>query len=196
MNFKDEYNKLQENISPGAEFLERLAGEMELQKQKEERKKTARKRLQIILFPTAAAMCAGAAAAFVIMNRPQPVPPKPAPPVNVVVGEPKIPYMVGIFENAESFSDTVPLAEQLSEMLYDSEAALYKSGQNKFEPSDKQTDQGREALAEGIKNASETAFEPNGSAEHYMLIRGSGDVIKFRIYGDILEINDKFFKIP
>lgn len=190
MNFKDEYSKLQKNISPRAEFLERLASEMEQKKQTEERKKTARKRLRIVLFPTAAAMCAGAAA-FAMINRPQPV-----PPVNVVVGDPKIPYVVGIFENAESFSDTAPLTEQLSAMLYDSEAALYKSGENRFEPSDKQTAEQREALAESIAKASETVSNPDGKAEHYMLVRGSGDVIKFRIYKDILEINDIYFKIP
>ena len=60
MNFKDEYNDLQKNIAPDAEFLDGLARKMELQKREQPVKRSRKKPLAI--FVSAAAVGAGAAA--------------------------------------------------------------------------------------------------------------------------------------
>lgn len=188
MNFKEEYTELQNNITPDAAFLEQLARKMELEK-KRRRKKTRS------IFVSAAALCTSAAAALiVIVNLPGP---EPAP---VKTDNIKFSYTVGLFTNNESFSTERPIPEQLAQMLSESETALYKSDENKFNKDCIQNENQRIALAEKIKYAREidsaTESAPGKSADHYMMVLDNGDVFKFRISGNVLEINDKFYRIP
>lgn len=192
MNFKDKYTKLQNNISPDADFLEQLARKMEQQKQEQEKKQTKRKK-PLMLFVSAAVICTGAAAAMiVILNIPKPQP----TPLRVVGNSDKLTYTVGLLTEKEVFSDDAPVPEQLAQMLADSETVLYKSDENKFEFGDKTDGEQRKALSEKIKKAAETGSELGKNIEYYMAVLESGDVVKFRISGDVLAVKENFYKIP
>lgn len=187
MNFKEEYTELQDSIIPDAAFLEQLARKMEREKK--------RRRKQRMIFISAAAFCTSAAAALiVIVNFPKP---EPAP---VKTDNIKFSYTVGLFANKENFSSDKSIPEQLAQMLSESETKLYKSNENTFTKEDILDGTRRIALAEKIKSAREAdsaadlEFEKN--ADHYMMVLENGDVYKFRISGNILEINNKFYKIP
>lgn len=191
MNFKEEYKELQNNISPDADFLEQLAEKMEHRKQ-EQAKKQANRKKPLMLFISAAVICTGAAAAaIVVLNIPKPQP----APIPVVGNSDKLSYTVGIFAEKEVFSDDAPVPEQLSKMLSDSETVLYKNNENKFEFSDKLNSAQRTALSEKIKNAAETSSGLGKNIEYYMAVLESGDVVKFRISGDVLAVNEKIYKI-
>lgn len=190
MNFKEEYTELQNNITPDAEFLEQLAQKMDLQKQ--EQKKTNRKK-PIMLLISAAVICTGAAAAMIVVfNLPKTQP----APVHVVGNSDKLSYTVGLFAEEDAFSDDTPVPEQLSAMLADNKTTLYKSDRNKFDIAGKMNDAQRTALSEKIKNAEETSSELGKNAEYYMAVSASGDIVKFRISGNIIAVNEKYYKIP
>lgn len=182
MSFKEEYTELQNKIAPDAEFLEQLELKMERQKQR-------RKKPVLFVIPTAA-VCAGAAALIMFLNLPKPLP-KP-----VYVGAEKFSYTVGLFANKDVFTSGTPVPEQLSQMLSDSETAVYASDENKFDPSGKLNDEQRKAVSEKIRSATETSAEPVKKTEYYMAVPENGDIVKFRISGDILTVNEKFYKIP
>ena len=185
MNFKEEYTELQNNIAPDAEFLEQLARKMELGKKR-------RRRKPHLIFISAAALGASAAAALiVIFNLPKPSP----VPVKNVTGS-GFSYITGIFANKDYFSADIPVPEQLAQMLSESETVLYKSDENKFDRDDIQDEKQRVTLAERIKNAVETESELEKNADHYMMVLKNGDVLKFRISGSVLEVDDKFYSIP
>lgn len=193
MNFKDEYNELQKNIAPDAEFLDGLAKKMERQKQEQSAKRSRKK--PIAIFVSAATVCAGAAAALiVVMNLPKPAP-GPITSIVVAVNVDKINYTTGVFNNNDLFTDDKPVSEQLAQMLSDSETALYKSDENRFEPEDKMTDAQRTALAARIANSTETSSALGEKADYYMAVLKSGDVVKFRISGDVLSVNGRLYKI-
>lgn len=193
MNFKDEYNELQKNIAPDAEFLDGLAQKMERQKQERTTKRSGKKPLAI--FVSVAAVGAGAAAALiVVMNLPKPAP-EPINSMVVAVNGDKINYTTGVFADKELFTDDKPVSEQLAQMLTDSGTALYKSDENRFEPEDKMTDAQRNALAARIANSAETSSALGEKADHYMAVLESGDVVKFQISGDVLSVNNRLYKI-
>lgn len=192
MNFKDEYNKLQKNIAPDAEFLDGLAQKMERQKQSSA--KRSRKK-PLAIFVSAATLGAGAAAALiVVMNLKNPAP-DPINSIAVAVNEDKINYTTGVFADKELFTDDKPVPEQLAQMLSDSETILYKSDENRFETEDKMTDEQRNALAARIANSAETSSALGEKADHYMAVLESGNVVKFRISGDVLSVNGGLYKI-
>lgn len=194
MNFKDEYNDLQKNIVPDAEFLDGLAQKMELQKRERSAKRSRKKPLAI--FVSAAAVGAGAAAALiVVLNLPKPAP-EPTHSISIAVNENKINYTTGVFADNDLFADDKPASEQLAQMLFDSETVLYKSDENRFETEDKVTAEQRNALASGISNSAETDSALGEKADHYMAVLQSGDVVKFRISGNILSVNGSFYRIP
>lgn len=191
MSFKDEYNELQNNIAPDAEFLERLEQKMELQMQEQRKPKKSKRPLMI--FISAATVCAGAAAALtVIFNRPT-----PAPPVHIAIktDQNKISYTVGVFAESAVLSNDEKIPEQLANMLDDENTVVYKSNKNKFEFEDKISDEQREALSERIHSATATNSQPDQTAEYYMVVSENGDIVKFRIAGDILEAGEKYFKL-
>lgn len=183
MIFKEEYTELQNGIVPDAAFLERLARKMDRGKK--------RRRKQRMIFISAAALCTSAAAALIViigLPKPDPIPAK--------TNNYKFSYTVGLFVNKESLSADGSVPEQLAQMLSENGTALYKSSENKFDKNDILDEEQRTALAEKIKKAAETESEPGKHADHYMIVPESGDVFKFRISGNILEINDKFYIIP
>lgn len=191
MSFKDEYNELQNNIAPDAEFLERLEQKMELQMQEQRKPKKSKRPLMI--FISAATVCAGAAAALtVIFNRPT-----PAPPVHMAIktDQNKISYTVGVFAESAVLSNDEKIPEQLANMLADENTVVYKSDKNKFEFEDKISDEQREALSERIRSSVATNSQPDQTAEYYMVVSENGDIVKFRIAGDILEAGEKYFKL-
>lgn len=191
MSFKDEYNELQNNIAPDAEFLERLEQKMEL-KMREQRKPQKSKK-PLMIFISAATVCAGAAAALtVIFSRPT-----PAPPVHMAIetDQNKISYTVGVFAESAVLSNDEKIPEQLANMLANENTVVYKSDKNKFEFEDKISDEQREALSERIRSAAATNSQPDQTAEYYMVVSENGDIVKFRIAGDILEAGEKYFKL-
>lgn len=193
MNFKDEYNDLQKNIAPDAEFLDGLARKMELQKREQPVKRSRKKPLAI--FVSAAAVGAGAAAALiVVLNLPKPAP-DPIHSIVIAVNEDKINYTTGVFADNKLFTDDKPASEQLAQMLFDSETVLYKSDENRFETEDKMTADQRDALASRISNSVETDSAFGEKADHYMAVLENGDVIKFRISGNVLSVNGSLYKI-
>lgn len=193
MNFKDEYNDLQKNIAPDVEFLDGLARKMELQKREQPVKRSRKKPLAI--FVSAAAVGAGAAAALiVVLNLSKPAP-DPIHSIVIAVNEDKINYTTGVFADNKLFTDDKPASEQLAQMLFDSETVLYRSDENRFETKDKMTADQRDALASRISNSVETDSALGEKADHYMAVLENGDVIKFRISGNVLSVNGSLYKI-
>lgn len=194
MNFKYEYNKLQNNIAPDEKFLDGLAQKMELQKREQTQKRSRKKPL--VIFVSSATVCAGAAAALiVVMNLPKPAP-EPIHSIGIAVNENKISYTTGVFADNKLFSDDKPIPQQLAQMLSDNEAVLYKNDENRFESKDKMTAEQRNALAARIKDSTETNSALGEKAEYYMTVLESGDVVKFIVSGNVLSVNGSFYRIP
>ena len=196
MSFKEEYNDLQKNIVPDAEFLDKLAQKME-QAQSEQKKQKQRKS-KMPLFISAGAVCVSAAAALlIIVNFPNSRRANIDVDANAAANTngDKVSYSTGIFDNGKIFSDDKPIPEQLSQILEDSETVLYENSENKFEYSDKLSDEQRLNVAAQIRNAAETEKQLGDNIKYYMAVTKDGDVIKFRISGDILEIDEKLFNI-
>ena len=195
MSFKEEYNDLQKNIVPDAEFLDKLAQKME-QAQSEQKKQKQRKS-KMPLFISAGAVCVSAAAALlIIFNFPNSRRANIDMDANAAANTngDKVSYSTGIFDNGKIFSDDKPIPEQLSQILEDSETVLYENVENKFEYSDKLSDEQRLNVALQTKTAAETEKQLGDNIKYYMAVTKDGDVIKFRISGDILEIDEKIFK--
>ena len=196
MSFKEEYNDLQKNIVPDAEFLDKLAQKME-QAQSEQKKQKQRKS-KMPLFISAGAVCVSAAAAIlIIVNFPNSRRANIDVDANAAANTngDKVSYSTGIFDNGKIFSDDKPIPEQLSQILEDSETVLYENSENKFEYSDKLSDKQRLNVAAQIRNAVETEKQLGDNIKYYMAVTKNGDVFKFRISGDILEIDEKIFNI-
>ncbi len=196
MSFKEEYNDLQKNIVPDAEFLDKLAQKME-QAQSEQKKQKQRKS-KMPLFISAGAVCVSAAAALlIIVNFPNSRRANIDVDANAAANTngDKVSYSTGIFDNGKIFSDDKPIPEQLSQILEDSETVLYENSENKFEYSDKLSDEQRLNVAAQIRNAVETEKQLGDNIKYYMAVTKNGDVFKFRISGDILEIDEKIFNI-
>lgn len=190
IDFKSEYAELQKSIAPDAEFLERLAREMELRQQQKQR----RKKRALVLVPALTTICASAAALTIFLNlpkrtRPEPIPVNTATDVNFA-------YATGVFENETSLSGGDALPRELAEMLSDGKTTLYKSDTNKFDYDDKLDDAARKALAEKIKAARKTNSEAGKNGDYYMMTLENGDVFKFRISKNILAVENNFYKIP
>lgn len=195
MSFKEEYNDLQKKIVPDAEFLDKLAQKME-QAQSEQKKQKQRKS-KMPLFISAGAVCVSAAALLIIFNFPNSRRANIDVDANAAANTngDKVSYSTGIFDNGKIFSDDKPIPEQLSQILEDSETVLYENVENKFEYSDKLSDEQRLNVAVQTKTAAETEKQLGDNIKYYMAVTKDGDVIKFRISGDILEIDEKLFKI-
>lgn len=203
MSFKEEYTELQNSITPDAGFLEQLAQKMERQKQAQAKSsKTSSphrdervngRKKPIVLFFSAAVIFTGAVAAMiVVLNLPKPQP----TPFRVVGNSDKLSYTVGLFAEKEVFSEGTTIPEQLAEMLTHRDTVLYKSDENIFDFDDKLNDAQRVELSHKIKDASEINAELPKKSEYYMAVLPSGDVVKFRISGNILAVKEKFYKIP
>ena len=193
MDFKIEYKNLQKNIAPDPEFLERLAREMEDRKLKQRKKELNKKRV-IIIAPIITTVCAGAAALTILLNLPKTDEPRPI--IANTATNFGFTYTTGMFENRTRFSESEPVPAQLAAMLSDGKTVLYKSDTNRFDYDDKVDDASRLALAERIRIASETETESPKSGEHYMMTLENGDVFKFKISRNILETENKFYRIP
>lgn len=197
MSFKDEYTRMQSDIKPRAEFLEDLARQMEQARQNPaeplpKRKSPMKLRTFII---AAGAVTAAAAAAAVFAFAPSRGRPAPLPIKDTTVTN-KFYYNTGSFGNKTGFSDSKPVPVQLAEMLSDSKTVLYKSNTNKFDYEDRVDDGSRMALAERIKNAAKTDPGAPEGGDRYMMTLANGDVFKFGISKDILEVENNFYKIP
>lgn len=183
MSFKEKYSEYQREIVPDKDFVEKLAEKMERQKKiTRQRKRT--------LFISTASVCAAAAAIVVIFNVHG-----TDKPVFIKTGESAINVSTGVFKNKTVFKDDSSMPMQLSEMIEESTSTVYKSHENKFDNSGKLSEEQRADLAKKIKEAKQTDTQPSKSAEHYMLVLENGDVIKFIISGDILQVDGKYFKI-
>lgn len=181
MNFKDEYSKTQNEIKPSAVFLGELARKMEAGEQPRQRKRSAKR----VVFPVSIAAAAAAAAALVVMlnvKTPAPVPVKTA--VNI-----KFSYTVGEFEESGVFSDDMPVPAQLAQILADSGTRVYKSDKNSFDESGRLTAEQSRALSERIGAAFETSAVLGKRVEHYMAVTADGDIVKFRVSEDVLEVD-------
>lgn len=184
MSFKEKYSEYQREIVPDKDFVEKLAEKMERQK------KVARQRKRT-LFISTASVCAAAAAVVVIFN----VHGTDKPVLRIKTNESAINVSIGVFKNKTVFKDDGSVPMQLFEMIEKSTSTVYKSRENKFDNSGKLSEKQRSELAEKIKDAKKTDAQPSKSAEHYMLVLENGDVIKFIISGDILQVDGKYFKI-
>lgn len=194
MDFKGEYKNLQKDIKPSAEFLERLEYKMNVEKEAQRLKKNKRKRA-LILAPILATVGACAAAVSIFVNLPgNPKHGEPAP-APVHAADVRFPYATGVFGNKESLSDSDALPRELSQMLSQDGAALYKSGTNTFDYDDLVSDSERAALAKKIKSARKSDEKAADGGEFYMLTLENGDIFKFGISEDILVFENNFYKL-
>lgn len=194
MDFKRKYSEMQEKIKPSAEFLERLEYKMNVEK---EAQKLKRKKARPLVFvPIMGTVAAAAAAVTIMVNFPRRSEPAPVNPANVNAADVRFPYATGVFGNEESLSDGDALPRELSEMLSQSGAALYKSDSNTFDYDDLVNDGERLALAEKIKAAEISDKKAADGGEFYMLTLENGDIFKFRICGDYLIFEENFYKLP
>lgn len=191
MDFKDEYKNLQKDIKPSAEFLERLEYKMNVEKEAQRLKKNKHKRA-LILAPILTTVGACAAAVSIFVNLPGHSEPAPAP---VHAADVRFPYATGVFGNKESLSDKDALPRELSEMLSQDGAALYKSSSNTFDYDDLVSDSERAALAKKIKSARKCDEKAADGGEFYMLTLENGDIFKFGISEDILVFENNFYKL-
>ncbi|MDE6733595.1 MAG: hypothetical protein K2J77_12080 [Oscillospiraceae bacterium] len=194
MDFKREYSEMQEKIKPSEEFLERLEYKMNVEK---EAQKLKRKKARLLVFlPIMGTVAAAAAAVTVFVNLPNRSEPAPVNPANINAADVRFPYATGVFGNENSLSDGDALPRELSEMLSQSGAALYKSDTNTFDYDDLVDDGERAALAEKIKAARISDKKAADGGDHYMLTLENGDIFKFRISEDILIFEENFYKLP
>lgn len=193
MSFKEEYSRYQQTVSPDKEFLNELAEKMEQQKQQGGKKKTKTH----VLILSAAAMCSGAAAAVIILLNTGTAAVKPPDNVNMgAVTADKIGYVTGIFSEEEIFQNERDIPKQLAQILSEENTVLYKSDKNTFDYDGKQEKEARENLASAIENAVETEELPEGgSTDYYMAVDENGNVVKFRISGELLTVGEKNYKL-
>lgn len=189
MSFKNEYDELQRQIAPDEEFLERLAEKLEDEKQVKKKRNKAHFRAAIL---SASAVCAAAAAAFVIIVN-QPHSPGRDPDI-LGVGADKINHLDGLFSPSEIEAGAVSPAE-LADVLCDESSTVYGSEKNTFDFEDRLSAEQCRELARRIENARAVSSEPGGSAEYYMAVSESGNVVKFSISGNILVIGDMRYEI-
>lgn len=189
MSFKNEYDKLQRQIAPDEEFLERLAEKLEDEKQV--KKKRNKARLRAVILSASAACAAAAAALVVIVNRPH----SPIRDPDILgVGADKINHLDGLFLPSEIEADAVSPAE-LADVLSDESSTVYGSEKNIFDFEDRLSAEQRRELARRIENARAVSSGSGGSAEYYMAVSKSGNVVKFSISENILVIGDKRYEI-
>lgn len=189
MSFKDEYEKLQQQIAPGKDFIERLSVEL----QKEEVKKNKNKTRFRAVVLSASAACAAAAAALVIfLGRPQQT--LTRDPDILGVGAEKIDRIDGLFTSFGTQSGAVSLGE-LAKILSDESSTVYGSDKEIFDFEDKLDIERCRELAERIANAEETVAEPSGKTKFYMALSEDGEIVKFSIAGDILAIKNSRYAI-
>lgn len=193
MSFKEEYSRYQQTVSPDKDFLNELAEKMEQQKQQGGKKKTKTRALIL----SAAAMCSGAAAAVIILLNTGTAAVKPPDNVNMgAVTADKIGYVTGIFSEEEIFQNERDIPKQLAQILSEENTVLYKSDKNTFDYDGKQEKEARENLASAIENAVETEELPEGgSTDYYMAVDENGNVVKFRISGELLTVGEKNYKL-
>lgn len=188
MSFKKKYNEYQQQIVPDEEFLEQLAAKMEQQKKKQLRKK----KLRTIFISAVSTGTVIAAALIVIVSIPKV---NVNNPVTIMGNIDKIFYQEGIFNNSEIFTDEKTVPEQLCNILLNSASVLYENSENKFEYDDKLSREFCESLALKIKNAEKTDEKFGENIKYYMLVTENGDVVKFRISGNILQVKEINYKI-
>lgn len=192
MSFKEEYSRYQQQIVPDKEFLNGLTEKMERQKQQNQRRKTKARALII----SAAALGCGTAAAVMIAANIGGTAVKPPDHANVAaVSESKIDYVTGIFSEEEIFQSEDDISKKLSEILSEEGTVLYKSDKSTFNYEDRQEKETVNALALRVKSAENTEEPADGDTEYYMAVGKEGNVIKFTVTGNILEIKEKKFKL-
>lgn len=190
MSFKDEYEKLQRQIAPDNEFIERLSEKLRNEEQTRKKKKKIRFRAVIL---SASAACAAAAAALVIFFA-GPRHELIRDPDILNVGADKIDRIDGLFTPSGASGGRVSPTE-LYEILRGENSTVYGSGKETFDLDDKLSAEQRRLLAERIKNAEETSSEPSGKTEYYMAVSESGEIVKFSVTKNILTIKDARYAI-
>lgn len=187
MSFKDEYEKLQRQIAPDGDFIERLSEK--LQEEEQVKKKRNKTRFRAVMLSASAACAAAAAALVIFLGRPQAVIPDPD---ILNVGADKIDRMDGLFTPFDGQSGSVSLAE-LYEILSDENSTVYGSEKTTFDFDDKLGIEQCRELAERIRNAEPTSAEPNGKAIYYMAVSETGEIVKLSVSGNVLTIkNDRY----
>lgn len=188
MTIKDKYNEYQKNITPDKEFLDNLAEKMELEKK---RAGSRQKKLRIVYF-SAAALCGSAAALIIMLN----VSDMSAKKLPVVIDGETVSYSESVFTSDTLFTNDRPIPAQLGVLIKDDGSVVYKSDKSTFDYDGKLTDDQRGELARAVGFAKETDEQLSDDIEYYMLTTDGGDVVKFRIAGGILEVEEKNYKIP
>ncbi|MCM1299491.1 MAG: hypothetical protein NC203_11810 [Firmicutes bacterium] len=195
MSFKEEYGRYQRQIAPDKDFLNGLSEKMNRQNKSRQRKK-AKARTLIL---SAGAVCCGAAAAVILVINTGESAAKPPDIIEVgAVSAGKIDYATGIFSEFSQNglpADANDIPKRLAELLLRENAVLYKSDKSTFDYSGKQEREFAEALALRIEAAEETEEEIGSDIQYYMASDGEGNVVKFTISGDILEVSEKKFKL-
>lgn len=188
MSFKEKYGEYQQQIVPDEKFLEKLAVKMEQQKQKQ----LNRKKLYTIFISIASVSTGVAAALVLILNVPKALNNNT---VKIMGNSDRISYQEGIFDISDVFTNEKTISEQLYEMILNDSSVVYESNENKFEYKDELSKDSRRELALKIKNTEETNDQIDENKKYYMLITENGDIVKFLISEDILQVKEKNYKI-
>ncbi len=191
MSFKKEYEKLQRQIAPDREFIERLSEKLQKEEQIKKKKKN-KTRLRALVLSASAACAAAAVTLVMILGRPRET--IVHDPDILGVGAEKIDRIKGLFSPYETQSGAVS-PEALCEILLDENSTVYCSEKETFDFEDKQTAEQCRELVKRIANAAETYAEPSGKTAYYMAVSEDGKIIKFSVAGDILTIKDTYFMI-
>lgn len=207
MSFKEDYSRYQQQITPDKDFLNELEREMEKSKIQNQRKKS---KAPFLFFPAA---IVGAAAAVILtvnlsgfwaklpdddINEGSLTEASVTDDINVgAVTDGKINYITGAFNTEEMFVEAKDIPLYIAKILSQENAVLYKSDNPTFEYDNKQEKEFMQALALIMEKAEkvEEDTDVSGSTEYYMLTDNEGNVIKFTVSGDILEVGEVKFKI-
>lgn len=194
MSFKEEYSRYQQQITPDENFLNELEQKME-QSKLQSYKKKSKARISVL----SAAAIVGAAAAIALAINLNGSAVKPPDDINVgAVTDDKINYITGAFDSEEMFTEDEDIPVQLAKILSEDNAVLYKSDKSTFEYGDRQEKEVMEALALIMEKAEKIEGDTNvsgDSTEYYMLTDNDGNVVKFTVSDDILEVGEVKFKI-
>lgn len=206
MSFKEDYSRYQQQITPDKDFLNELERKMDKSKIQNQRKKS---KAPFLFFPAA---IVGAAAAVILTvnlsgfwaklpddtNEGSLTEASVTDDINVgAVTDGKINYITGAFNTEEMFVEAKDIPLYIAKILSQENAVLYKSDNPTFEYEDKQEKEFMQALALIMEKAEkvEGDTDVSGSTEYYMLTDNEGNVIKFTVSGDILEVGEVKFKI-
>lgn len=187
MNFKDSYQQENEQIHPDKAFIDKLALQMEAEKQK----KPSHKKI-IAMTGTFAAVAAAAVVALYIGNPMQRIP---------------MQEMTDKAETSQTQSQENDIAHEIwyGEAKTDEEIfaafqkllneetikTLYCSDVEEWNSEDIMLDEEAKLLIGRLSDAEKTADKVSGSGMHYMAVFESGRIVKFHIYeGQYLKLKE------